>query len=316
MISFRASTTLPILALLATLAGCAAQTSSAESATAPQETVAAQAQGPQARGPEFRGGPQSFLLVAALREPTLNLTDAQRATIEAALKSTEPQGPPPDQQARTTALAAQVRAGKIDTTTMPSGPTDAEKSAHIAASAKALYTLHATLTADQRTALVAAVSKGGEHRGPRGDHEGHQHGDHGPSGERGERGERGPMGGLLADLDLTQAQKDAIHTKMEANKPSDSDREAMKAKMESFHTAQQAKLQTFASDSFDATAFATPPADAMNKGHEDHMAKELSVIVSVLEPAQREVLAKKLEQGPQARPAATSVAQPKPGTAL
>jgi hypothetical protein len=65
-----------------------------------------------------------------------------------------------------------------------------------------------------------------------------------------------------------------------------------------------AKLQTFKTDSFDAKAFVAPPADAaaMKRGvgnPHDHMAKELSVIVSVLNADQREKLAQKIEKGPQ-----------------
>ncbi|MEO8876894.1 MAG: hypothetical protein ABI461_14970, partial [Polyangiaceae bacterium] len=306
MISFRASKTFVssfgVLALLATLAGCAAQTTSAESATPSQESVATAA-AVQGRGPQFRAGPEGHLLAAALREPSINLTTAQRSTIEGALQSMEPKGPPADMQARMTSLAAQVRTGNIDTTAK-SGPSDTDRAARLVVDAKALETLHSTLTVNQRTALVAAVSKGGEHgeRGEHGKHRGQRpegKDSNGPREHAGKgHGDHGRMDRLVGDLDLTQAQKDAIHTKMEANKPSDADREAMKAKMQSFHAAKQAKLQTFASDSFDATAFVTPPADALNKGREDHMAKKLSVIVSVLDAAQREKLAAKLEQGP------------------
>ena len=67
-------------------------------------------------------------------------------------------------------------------------------------------------------------------------------------------------------------------------------------------TAMDAKLQSFKSDSFDAKAFVAPPANAPKiGGPADHMAKELSAVVSVLTPAQREKLAQKIEQGPPAR---------------
>ncbi|MEO8797095.1 MAG: Spy/CpxP family protein refolding chaperone, partial [Polyangiaceae bacterium] len=103
------------------------------------------------------------------------------------------------------------------------------------------------------------------------------------------------------DLNLTQAQKDAIKTKMEADKPSDADREAMKAKRETMHKERTAKLETFASDTFDATAFVTRPADAANGPKVDRRAKKLAIITSVLDASQREKLAQKIEQGPQMR---------------
>ena len=71
-------------------------------------------------------------------------------------------------------------------------------------------------------------------------------------------------------------------------------------------TAMNEKLQSFKADTFDAAAFVARPANApkMNMGKPaDHMTKELSAIVAVLTPAQREKLAQKIEQGPPARPA-------------
>ncbi len=84
---------------------------------------------------------------------------------------------------------------------------------------------------------------------------------------------------------------------------------AMKAKHEAFRSEKQSRLATFANDTFDATAFVTPPAGAMDpanaqKLHVDPMTRELSVITSVLTPAQREKLAARIEQGPPARPEA------------
>jgi Spy/CpxP family protein refolding chaperone len=161
-----------------------------------------------------------------------------------------------------------------------------------AKSAEKLATLHKTLTAQQRTQLVDAIlAKKGEHakkERPEGKLEG-----------RGGR-EGGPMGHLLAGLDLTQAQKDQIRAKLDADRPappSEADRAAMK-------TAMDAKLQSFKSDSFDAKAFVAPPANARVAkmgAPSDHMAKELNAIVSVLTAEQREKLAQKIEQGPPAR---------------
>jgi Spy/CpxP family protein refolding chaperone len=112
---------------------------------------------------------------------------------------------------------------------------------------------------------------------------------------------------MLEGLDLTQAQQDSIKAKLDAQRPappSDADRAAMKAQHEAMRTAMQAKLQTFASDSFDAAAFAAPPVGAKGFGpadHKDRFAADLAIITAELTPAQREKLASRIEAGPQMR---------------
>lgn len=304
MISFRTMTTVSMFGILATLAGCSGQanTANTDSTSAQQQGVTAVAQNQNApRGHEhFRGGEHAFLLGAALHE-NIGLTDSQKSTIEKAVADLKTQeGPRPEMkgemQARMTSLASQVRAGKIEATVnAPSPAMTTERDARIAASAKALDTLHATLTADQRKALVAAIEAKGQGKGEKGgEHEGRGRGfDHE------QKGEGGPMGRWLGDLNLTQAQKDQIEAKLAADKPSDADREAMKAKFEAMHAEMKTKLESFANDSFDSKAFVTPPADVAQKPHEDRMAKDLAAVVSVLDAGQREKLAQKLEQGPQ-----------------
>ena len=305
MISFRASA-LPVLGFLVVLAGCGGATSTANGPDSTESTTqaanVAQTTAPT-QGQHFHGGPgQEFLLRAALHEQSLNLTDAQKTTIENAMTASEPKGPPPDMKAHMATLAASVRANKFDNV-QSFAPDQTALNAHIAASAKALDTLHATLTPAQRQALVDAVSKkGGEHR--------HEMGERGPGGDHMKEG-RGPMGGLLIGLNVTDAQQAEIDAKLDAQKPSDADRAQMKAQHEAFETQMKAKLATFASDNFDSTAFVTPPAGAAPLGHKDRMVEELSVISSVLDATQREKLATRLEQGPKMQaPANEQPAQP------
>jgi len=62
-----------------------------------------------------------------------------------------------------------------------------------------------------------------------------------------------------------------------------------------------ARLESFASDSFDAKAFVAPPAGAPQGGAMHPLARmvnELAVVVPLLDPAQREALAAQLEKGP------------------
>lgn len=325
MIAFR-SMTLPLFALVAALAGCSAEAGTSagvESVDDARSNIAAEqtekADGPRARG-HAPGGPD-FLVHAALRAP-IDLTAEQKTTIEGLLKADAPERPRFD-AARAKKLAAAIRSNSVDDSMQPA-PDASHREARIAASAKALATLHDTLTAEQRVALVDSINKRGATRGEHGAKRGGEHGKRGERGPRrgGEGHVRGPGGPggmpmhLLADLDLTQEQKDAIKTKLEAQrpaKPTEEQREAMKAKLESMRSEMQAKLESFKSDKFDATAFVTRSKDlagprdgAMNR------VNHLAVITSVLTPAQREALATRIEQGPPAEHARTKAPQVAP----
>ena len=309
MSSIRATSTFSILGLLVALAGCSAESGTASAAgtsdTARAQTAALAAstgEASAARGPAHGPHPgPDFLLVAALHEP-INLTDAQKTTLESALTASRPAAPPAFDRTRASALAAAIRAGSVDATALEA-PGDDGMAARQAASAQALTTLHATLTAGQRRALVDAVSKRSAERGAKTDGaEGPRHPmDH----ARGDHGPMGPVGHMVEGLDLTTAQEDAIRAKLDAQRPSpptEADRTAMKAQHEAMRAAMDAKLQTFASDTFDATAFVTPPAGAV-KGPGDrasHFARELAIVTSVLDAAQREKLAARIEAGPPA----------------
>jgi Spy/CpxP family protein refolding chaperone len=327
MNAFR-SMTLPLFALVAALAGCSAEagtSAGAESVDGVQSTAsaeqAASVDSPAehtARGPHFaahHGGPD-FLVHAALRAP-INLTAEQKATIEGLLKSNAPAEPPAFDKTRASKLAAAIRSNTVsaDVTDKPVVDETARQ-ARIATSAKTLSTLHDTLTPEQRTALVdslakrAAEAKGehgkrggktmamrghGEHAQRAGDEGGHFRGRGGPGG--------GPMG-MLAGLELTQEQKDAIKAKLEAQrpeKPSEEQREAMKARFEAMRTEMKAKLEIFKSDKFDATAFVTPSQKLERPEHGGDRMAHLAAITSVLTPAQRETLAARIEQGPPAQ---------------
>src|SRR3954447_24004607 len=101
MISIR--TTFPLLGLLVALAGCSGETGAAPSATsattaqAESATTTANAQGSRfnrGRGDFHRPhGGQEFLLRAALHEPSVNLTAAQKTILEGALADSEPKAP-------------------------------------------------------------------------------------------------------------------------------------------------------------------------------------------------------------------------------
>jgi Spy/CpxP family protein refolding chaperone len=295
MKSFR--TLFPVLGVVAVLAGCSGTESTntgvASNAVSATSENATNNTGTEARpgpGRAHFGGPES-LVFAALHE-NINLTAEQRATIEGLVQqgrlAHEHGARPAPDGAKVSELAAAIRSGNVDGSRLAANPNRTGANLmqeHQAKAAQNLATLHDTLTTQQRAALVDAVIAKTSQR-PEGRFQG-----------RPEQGPR-PMGHLLEGLNLTQAQQDQIKAKLDADRPappSEADRAAMKAAM-------VAKLQSFKADSFDASAFVAPPANAPKMGNPaDHMAKEMSAVVSVLTAEQRESLAQKIEQGPSAR---------------
>ncbi len=273
----------------------------ASAAEAAQETQA----GPHGHGGKFgrpHGGHE--FIGAALR--ALELTDAQRKTIEGALASLDDTHEA-DRKAFHKALADGVRAGKIDEAAASAKLGDVEKvaSERRAAVAKALGTLHATLTPEQRAALVAHVEERMAKHGPEG---GKHMRHHGPEdgAKHGPRGEHGPMGTFLRGLDLREEQRTQSHAALEASrpaKPEGMDREAFAKKHEEKRARAKAALEAFRGDKLDAEAL-LPPKDARPPmgAHLGHMVKALSAIVPVLDDAQRSALAQRIEEGPRMGP--------------
>jgi Spy/CpxP family protein refolding chaperone len=304
MKTFR-SMTAPMFALVAALAGCSASTGTSAAAETvgdvPSGAVAAQANARDGHhdmhggmhGHVGHGGPD-FLVHAALRAP-INLAPEQRTTIEGLAKAHAAR--PELDSARSAKLAAAIRSNTVSNTEEHN---DSGREARIAAEAQALTTLHDALTAEQRTALVDSIEKRGESG----------------KGERGEgnnrEGARGPRGGefggpmhMLEGLELTQDQKDAIKTALKTNayaarpaEPTEAQKTAMKARLETMRAERKAKLESFKGSSFDANAFVTPPARPVHDDANKTRVNPLAVITEVLTPAQREKLATRIEQGP------------------
>ncbi|MFO0761848.1 MAG: Spy/CpxP family protein refolding chaperone, partial [Byssovorax sp.] len=280
MISFRHRITvaLCLAASVGALGGC---TQGAAGGATTAEAVQAKGDGPgrghRRHGPP--GGPEA-LFVTALHE--LDLSDAQKTTIQAAMDKARPK--PPAEPGKIDAgraeigkaLADGVRAGKIDEAAVKAkaGAHEKEMEAHRADLASAIATLHDTLTKDQRKALVDAVEKRMAEHGPGEGHHGRPGGPGGPGGpdgerggprgEHGPRGERGgpggpeghgpgpmrggPLGPMLHDLDLTEAQRADIHKALEAQRPAPPDADAMKKQHEAMRDAMKAKLAAFVED--------------------------------------------------------------------
>ncbi|MDI1448508.1 Spy/CpxP family protein refolding chaperone [Polyangium sp. 6x1] len=319
-------------ALALAVGGCASASPDEEVASA-AEAASEVEPGPQGHGGKFgrhHGGGE--LLVTALHELD-DLSAEQRKTIEAAL-DTLGDTHEADRKAFHKALADGVRAGKIDEAAVKAKLGDVEKlaSERRASVAKALGTLHATLTPAQRAALVTHVEErmakhgpeGMKHargprgpeagergprgpeareRGPRGPEDGAR-GPRGPEGAmHGPRGEHGPMGFFLHGLELRDEQRAQIKTALEASrpeKPEGMDREAWAKKHEEMRARMKTAFESFRGEKFDAEAL-MPPKD-MRPEMGDHLVKALGAIVPVLDAEQRSTLAQRIEEGPQMPP--------------
>ena len=286
------------LAALA-LGGCSAEAGTAATvATASSgvteavTTVEPAAEAPAGHPHGGHPGPD-FLLFAALHE-SIDLTADQEKAIRALLPAAAA-GPHPFDEARAATLAAGVRAGQVDVTSTE--PAESDFATRHAATASALRTLHATLTAPQRRALIDAVEKRDAERAS------HDHG--GPhDAPMGHEGGRGPLDHLLEGVDLTWAQRQEIAAKLDAVRPAppaEGDRAAWKTEHEALRAAMQATLETFAAESFDAAAFVAPPAGLKKAAdHPDPFRTEVAIVTSVLDATQREKLAQRIEAGPAA----------------
>jgi Spy/CpxP family protein refolding chaperone len=293
---------LPLLGLLA-LAACAAETGSDAAADPSAESAEALAQGPGGPprgGPDGRHGPPGpeLLFVAAL--DALDLTAAQRSTVEKTVSDLRPgaeQGPP--ERPLFTALADAVRSGRVDADALLA-KADAEhaRPERLAKLESAIQTLHDTLSPAQRKELVDLLSERMEARGLPG-----VRGHEGPPGRPhpGRGAERGPLGHLFADLGLSDGQSQSIQAILESDRPAPPDPAMMKQQFEARHAELQARLATFAADGFDAHAFATPPEPKETMGprrHVESLVRVLARVVPILDPAQREIVAARLLEGP------------------
>jgi Spy/CpxP family protein refolding chaperone len=258
---------------VALIAGCTqsaspspgAQTQAGTEATEPHEMHAP-------------SGP-AILFFAAQR---LDLTADQRTTIETAAKSIATDVQPDPRIFKE--LAAGVRAGKVDEAhVLAIVDASARSTDPTVSPAAALATLHATLRPEQRRALVDLIAK---------------HIDQRESAMVESPGSEGRFEQVLSKLKLTSDQRASID-RIVAAQPVSEDRAAMPARMESFHAQLRARLDTFASDQFDATAFTTlSPTGMTMRDHIQRTVHMLATIVPTLDATQRETLAAMIEAGP------------------
>jgi len=283
---------LTLLAGLTTMAGCATQSDAEGTSTVAPQAQSTPAGATQASlqnseaGGKLRGGRGPFMIFH-LAMSELDLTTAQRTTLQGVVDGLHPaEGEHAAPTEIFSTLADGVRAGKIDQAALQA-KVDALKSDHAQGPAKAaaaFQTLHDTLTAEQRTQLVASVRQRMDEREQK-----HASGEE----EHAAEGDK-PVAPFLHGIDLSDAQRtrveqalsDAGWTKAEG-----------KARFEQMRTKLQSALDAFAGDKFDAAAL----LPTMAQGPTDHLNKlvaALSAILPVLDDAQRAKLADNLAKGP------------------
>ncbi len=266
------------------------------------ETAPTAAPGPE-RSEHFRKrGPHGpgFMLHAALKE--LELRPEQVEKIEgllAGLESAHPEASPAH-QAFEKALAAGVRAGKLERATLEphfaaldQGANEGRKKVHAA-----LNELHRTLDADQRKSLVAALEARGERAGKGRKHLGDEPGCGGGgqcdgAGKPGFGPHHGPGFGMFGDLELSDTQREKLRSAMP-------DRAAMQQAMQKKGEHMKRLVAAFAGEGFDAEKL-TADAGKSPRAHAEARVKHLEALLAVLEPAQREKLAARIEAGPPRR---------------
>jgi Spy/CpxP family protein refolding chaperone len=219
----------------------------------------------------------------------LDLTDAQKATVDGLATSLHGQhpGPSAEQQAYHAALVQGVRAGNVDMVKLAPLQT-AATTAHQARAtreATALNGLYAALTPDQRQSLVASVREQREERATRW------------AAHRQEKEASGDfaqhrLAHLTEMLGLDASQQSQVQAIMAADRPAPA---AKQARHEAMAARTNALLTAFTADGFDANKLElAPPVDAaMGPGmHGQFLAK----LVPILRADQRETLASSMEK--------------------
>jgi Spy/CpxP family protein refolding chaperone len=210
----------------------------------------------------------------------LDLSDAQRSTIESTLESLRPpeRAAKPDHEKRSQALAAAIRTGKIDAAALT--PSDAEGDAvHKEMHAKmtaALTTLHDTLTADQRKTLVARLRER---------HPGRDRGDP-PKGRR----PGGHLEMMLHGVDISDEQRVAIEKAL-----ADARIDMAPPLPPDGGKGPDLLFDAFVADSFDASALPTPVH------RRPPFVETLAVVVPILDADQHNQLADAILEGPPKR---------------
>lgn len=240
-----------------------------------------------------RGGPIQVLRQAL---DGMDLTADQKTAIDKAFadakpsRDGKPEGKPEGMQAFFDEVAGQIRANHIDKAGLLAKASDLEKPAvdpMRASMAKTLQTVHDTLTAEQRVKLANELSDKLDAMGGHLDKLGKRDGKR--DGKRG-----GGAGFLLRGIDVSDEQEASIEKALTAAGLDKSDE--MKKGGEEMTAKMKALLEAFKGDKFDAAAM-LPAAPEMKGNHLETMIKSLEIVVPLLDEAQRNELADRIQKG-------------------
>jgi Spy/CpxP family protein refolding chaperone len=259
--------------------GCGASADPSEASAA---TPAAAAPAPAAQAEH---GPGGFVMKAV---QSLNLPADQQQKVDAIRATLQAQAAPvrTARAALGTELASEIRAGQIDHARLQplADQVRAAGATMHPAMQTAMQQIHDLLDPSQRQALAATFRDRAENA---------------PSGEGHQGKWRGHWKKMAADLNLTDAQRSTIH---EAMHSAFAEKRAAAAPAE--HGQRLAHLENladaFEADTFDATVLGAPPQANAMAGHFARMGTFLDAAVPVLTPAQREILASKIQAHTQA----------------
>lgn len=240
----------------------------------------------------MRGGPLQMLRQAV---DGLGLTAEQKATIDKAFDDAKPTKPGPEAgnmeayKAFFAEVGKQIRANSIDEAGLLAKASGLEKPAvdpMRASMAKALQTVHDALTPEQRVKLASDLDgKLGAMK---------SFGDKAEKFGKGKGGKPG-LGFLLRGVDVSDEQKDAIEKALTAA-GLDKSHDDMKKVGEEMESKMKALLEAFKGEKFDAAAM-MPAPPAMKGDHLETMIKSLKIVVPLLDEAQRNELADRIEKG-------------------
>jgi Spy/CpxP family protein refolding chaperone len=258
--------------------GCGASADPSEASAATPAVAVAPAPAAQAEH-----GPGGFVMKAV---NALNLPADQQQKVDAIRANLQAQAAPvrAARAALGTELASQVRAGQIDHARLQplADQVRAAGAAMRPAVQSAMQQIHDTLDTSQRQTLAASFrdraenSTGAAHHGKW----------------------RGHWRKMAADLNLTEAQRSTIHAAMHSAFAE------KRASAPAEHGQRMTRLENladaFEADTFDATVLGAPPQAGAMAGHFARMGAFLDAAVPVLTPAQREILASKIQAHTQA----------------
>lgn len=274
------------------MVGCVTEVETPHDDVTPARANEAQ---PERAKKRFRGhGPSAMLIQTALDE--LELTPAQQSSLEDLLEDTRPSEAGQDAHKELlVALATGLRAGAIDDDLVGAKLTAVKQISSEMHDKRvaSLDTLHATLTSAQRVALVEIVRERGEKmrqhfESKKGEKEHHARHHETKKGH--------PPLWFARGLDMTDEQRENLKSALAESGMEKPTPEAMKERFATMRANMKAMFDAFATGEFEAKSHID--ADAADNVLE-HYIEVVKILSVILDDAQRDKLADRIEKGPQ-----------------